>query len=185
VSNAGWLDPALGLLIVAGCALLFAAAAVHKLRSPAHFTEVFAAYAVLPAAVARAAAPLVPWVELTAAAALIWAPGRRAGIAAAIGLLLAYALAIAVNLRRGRRTLDCGCGPASHARPIAAWMVWRNLLLALAAAAAILPWSMRGIGPTDWLTVGGALAALTVLYLALDRLLGDIAPRARAMRGGA
>ena len=161
MSNAGWLDPALGLLIVAGCALLFAAAAVHKLRSPAHFTEVFAAYAV------------------------IWAPGRRAGIAAAIGLLLAYALAIAVNLRRGRRTLDCGCGPASHARPIAAWMVWRNLLLALAAAAAILPWSMRGIGPTDWLTVGGALAALTVLYLALDRLLGDIAPRARAMRGGA
>ncbi len=178
------LDPTLGYLVVAGCALLFAGAGAHKVRSFAHFAEVFAAYQVLPQALARSVAWLVPCAELAIAAALLWTPGRRAGVAAAIGVLLAYALAIAVNLRRGRLNLDCGCGPMRDRRPIAWWMVGRNLLLALGLAVAALPWTARALGATDALTIAGGLAAATALYLALDQLFGEVAPRARAMRGG-
>ena len=42
------LDPAFGYLIVGGIALLFATGGIHKLRSFESFTEVFAAYRVLP-----------------------------------------------------------------------------------------------------------------------------------------
>ena len=69
-------------------------------------------------------------------------------------------------------------------RPIAWWMVGRNLLLALGLAVAALPWTARARGATDALTIAGGLAAATALYLALDQLFGEVAPRARAMRGG-
>ena len=54
------LDPAFGYLIVGGIALLFAIAGTHKLRSFEFFTEVFAAYGVLPDAWARRLAWLIP-----------------------------------------------------------------------------------------------------------------------------
>jgi hypothetical protein len=126
------LDPAFGYLIVGGVALLLAAAAGHKLRNLSLFTEVFAAYRVLPDAWARRCAALIPCIEIAIAASLLWEPLRPWAAAAAIGLLIAYAAALGLNLMRGRRELDCGCGTSGNRRPIAAWMVWRNPLLALA-----------------------------------------------------
>ena len=50
-----------------------------------------------------------------------------AGIAAL--LLGLYAAGIVVNLRRGRRHIDCGCGVGSRAQPISAGLVVRNTVL--------------------------------------------------------
>ena len=58
-----------------------------------------------------------------------------------MALLLTYAIAIAINLARGRRDLDCGCAGPNERRPIAAWMVWRNVGIAILLAAVLLPWS--------------------------------------------
>jgi len=71
------------------------------------------------------------------------APLACGASAAGAALLLAYAAAIAINLQRGRRDLACGCGGPHERRPIAAWMVWGNLLLAGLLGAVLLPW-MRG-----------------------------------------
>ena len=177
------LDPAIGHLIVQGVALLFATAGVHKLRGLAAFTEVVAGYRVLPQAIARRTAWLIPCAELAIAAGLAAERNLRATLVAAIGLLLGYAAAIAWNLVRGRRDLDCGCGSHRNRRPIAAWMVWRNMLLAAALGLAALPWSRRTIGLTDLLTLGGGLAASAMLYMAIDGLLAEIAAKSRAMRG--
>lgn len=176
------LDPAFGYIIIAAAALLFAGAAVRKTQDLARFTEIFAAYRVLPEALARRAAWLIPCIEITVAAALLWAPGRRAGLASAVALLLGYGAALGVNLLRGRRDLDCGCGAARDRRAIAPWMVWRNLLLAAALGAAALPWSSRALGSTDALTLLGGLLACALLYATADRLLGDVAPKAVALR---
>ena len=146
------LDPAIGHLIVLGGALLFASAAAHKLRGFGAFTEVFVAFGALPAAWARRLAWLIPCLELTIAAGLAAERDNRAALVAAIGLLLVYASAIALNLARGRRDLDCGCGSYRNRRPIAAWMVWRNVGLAAALGFAALPWSQRTgrpAGPAD------------------------------------
>jgi hypothetical protein len=176
------LDPAIGYLIVAGIALLFASAAVHKLRDLARFAAVFAAYHVLPDAPARRVAWLIPCLELGIALALCWESSRRAALASAFTVLIAYAAALGVNLLRGRRDLDCGCGAARGRRVIADWMVWRNLLLASALGIAALPWSLRPVGMTDLLTVVGGLMVGATLYAAVDRLLGDVIPKAMTLR---
>ena len=177
------LDPAPGYLIILGIALLFAVAGSHKLKDLATFAEVFAAYRLLPESWARRAAWLIPCAELTAAAGLLFEPICRYALIAAMAILAAYASALALNLARGRRDLDCGCGAPGQRRSIAAWMVWRNLLLVLALAVAALPWSPRALDMADLLTVAGGLMATALLYLVVDQLAGDVAPKAlRLMR---
>jgi hypothetical protein len=177
------LDPALGYLIVLSFALLFAFAGGHKLRNLALFAEVFAAYRVSPDSWARRTAWLIPCVELAIVPALLWAPGRSWAVPAAAGLLIAYACALGLNLARGRRELDCGCGTVGNRRSIAPWMAWRNLLLALVLGIAALPWAARPLNGSDILTVTGGLVAMAVLYVAVDQLLGEVAPKAMALSG--
>jgi hypothetical protein len=172
------LDPAPGLLVSLGIALLFAAAAAHKLRALARFAETLAAYRVVPESLARRAAWFIPCAELAAALALLWEPRRPAFALPAVCLLLLYAGAMGVNLARGRRDLDCGCGTARQRRFIAAWMVWRNIILAAALCAVALPYSPRPVTVTDLLTIAGGLAVSAALYATVDRLLGEVAPRA-------
>jgi len=177
------LDPAAGLLLVGCLSLLFASASLHKLRDLAHFTEVLRAYRVLPEGAVRLA-PLVPLGELMVAAGLLSSVARSgAGLGGAV-LLVAYAAAIAVNLGRGRRDLACGCGGPDDARPIAPWMVARNLMLALGLlAVALVRWKARLLLPVDALTVGGGVAIATLLYVSLDQLLGRASAWTAALRG--
>src|SRR5271165_1253120 len=135
------LDPAIGLLIMACIALLFASAAAHKLRDLATFNEIFSAYGLAPIISRARMAWLVPMLEIADAAGLAVKFSRPYAAALGMLLLLGYAAAIAINLKRGHRDLACGCGGPER-RPIAAWMVWRNALLALAAGVAFVP------GPT-------------------------------------
>jgi hypothetical protein len=177
------IDPAVGVLVLACLVLLFASAALHKLRDPRHFTEVLRAYRVLPEGAVRLA-PLVPLAELMAAAGLVLSATRSGAGLGGAALLAAYAAAIAVNLGRGRRDLACGCGGPDDARPIAPWMVARNLMLAVTLlAVTLVPWKTRPLLPVDALTVGGGLATATLLYASLDQLLGRAAAWTAALRG--
>jgi Methylamine utilisation protein MauE len=172
------IDPAISTLLAGAFALLFATAAFHKVRDLDAFSQVFGAYQIVPAGPSVAA--LVPALEAAVAAGLVVPASRPvAGLTGAV-LLLSYAVAIAVNLRRGRRELSCGCGGPDERRPIAAWMVIRNLLLTPALAAVALPLSARPLGPADWLTVAGGLGIAALLYVSADRLLGRVAPRSAA-----
>lgn len=176
------LDPAIGLT-VAGCfALLFASAALHKLRDVAHFMEALRAYRLLPETAVRLTGVALPVLELAIAIALLLAAARNAAALMGVALLLGYAAAIGVNLARGRRDLACGCGGAQDARPIAPWMVVRNLLLGLVLACVLVPWKPRTLLATDALTVAAGLAVAALLYASLDRLLGTLA-RSTAFRG--
>jgi Methylamine utilisation protein MauE len=172
------IDPALGLLIVVALALLFAVAAIHKLRNLERFARVLAAYRVVPEAAARRLAWTIPCLELAVAFALPSPPARRWAAGGAAALLILYAASMGLNLARNRRDLDCGCAAAGRRRPIAAWMVWRNLILAAAALAAALPSAARPLAGADLVTVIGGVAASVAFYMALDRLLGEIVPRA-------
>jgi hypothetical protein len=178
------LDPAIGALLAGVFALLFAAAAVHKLRAPAQFAEVLAAYRLLPPGASRLAIA-IPLLEGLLAAALLVRAARAPAAAAGAALLLVYAAAIAVNLRRGRLDLACGCGGPDERRPIAPWMVVRNVLLALALAALVRPWLARPWSAADAVTVVGGIAVAALIYLSLDRLLSRVAPRAARLTGAA
>jgi Mn2+/Fe2+ NRAMP family transporter len=176
------IDPAIAFLVVACTVLLFAAAAVHKLRDLRRFSEIFAAYRLLPLGAGRHATRAVPLLEAAVAVGLLFAGSRTTAAIVGIVLLLAYAGAIAVNLRRGRRELACGCGGPDDRRPIASWMVWRNVGIAVLLAAAMLPWSQRSLVLTDAVTVGFGTATCALVYLCLDRLLGRTGRKTHELR---
>jgi len=178
------IDPAVGALLAGAFALLFASASLHKLLDLKHFAEVFRAYGVLPPGLARIS-PLVPILEFTVAATLLAGPSRTAAAAGGVALLFAYAVAIGINLARGRRDLNCGCGGPNDRRPIAAWMVWRNLMLAAFLGATLLPWGSRPMGAADALTIGAGTAVAALLYISLDSLLGRLMPQTAAWRTSA
>lgn len=175
------LDPGIGFLLLGCFALLFVSAALQKLRALPRFAEVLRAYRVLPAAAAQLAV-LVPLLELAVGVALL-VPGARSGAAAAGAALLAlYAGSIALNLARGRRDLACGCGGPDERRPISAWMVWRNILLALMLGWAFAPWTLRVLTLTDEFTVIFGVLTIALIYLCADQLLGN-AQRSAQLKG--
>jgi hypothetical protein len=170
------LDPAIGNLIVGSFALLFASAASHKLRDREQFAQVFAAYGIAPGLYQWRLTWLVPTLEIGVAVALLPPVTRAAAAAAGAALLLGYAIAIAVNRRAGRDAIACGCGGPDQQRPIAGWMVWRNLLLAVVLGLTIPRWGARALEWTDGATIGFGVAAIALLYWCAERLLGQ--PRA-------
>jgi uncharacterized membrane protein YphA (DoxX/SURF4 family) len=160
------------MLIVASIALLFASAGVHKLRDMRRFDEIFSAYGLMPALARLRVSRIVPILEIGVAAGLLIDVCRPYAGAVGIVMLWGYAAAIAVNLRRGRRDLACGCGGPDERRPISAWMVWRNILMSLALAVVLQPWASRPLGFTDGVTIVFGLLTITLVYLCTDRLLG-------------
>lgn len=167
------LDPAVALALRAALALLFAAAAVHKLRDFSSFRAAFAAYDLVPASAAGVAARATVALEIALSIALI--AGSRPAPFGAAALLTVYALAIGVNLARGRRDLDCGCaGPASRSR-ISEGLVARNLILAGLALAASLPATARPFVWLDAFTVAAAVLSLALVHLSSETILANAA----------
>jgi hypothetical protein len=170
------IDPAFSAVVALGMALLFAAAVLHKLADWPRFRTALANYRIAPEWLAPGLALAIVALEIAAAALLPVPSSRPAGALIAAGLLGSYAVAIGVNLRRGRTSIDCGCfGPAAR-NPIGYWMVIRNLLLAILVLAAALPVSSRSLTALDALTIGGAVTCLAILYAAHEALQ-RVAPR--------
>ncbi len=178
------IDPAVGALLASAFALLFAGAALHKWIDPERFAAAFRAYEVVPPPLLWLSR-IVPVLELAVAAALLPRAARSGAAALGMALLITYAAAIAVNLARGRRDLDCGCGGALERRAIGPWMVWRNLVLAALLAVLLLPWGPRPLIAVDALTIAVGTAVTALLYMTLDALLARGALQAAPLRQGA
>lgn len=112
-------------------AAVFAVAGAAKLRDRDGTTSTLEQFG-LPPVWARPGALLLPLAELAVAGLLLFDSTARAGAAGAIGLLAAFAIAIAASLARGERP-DCNCFGQVHSEPVSASTLVRNGLLALPA----------------------------------------------------
>lgn len=177
-------DPVIAATLRCLLALLFAGAVWHKLADLTAFRIVLYDYRVLPPALVTPVTALVVATEVALAAALPWAGAAPTAPWIAMALLAVYAVAIAVNLARGRRTLECGCAPSAYRQPLSEWLLLRNAALIGAAALTLLPASPRAWVGLDWLTVAGAVATGAMTWAAAQRLLalatsGPTVPRMR------
>ena len=164
------LDPAMSWLLGLGIALLFGIAAGHKLADRERFLAVLGNYDLVPARLVPLAGMAIVAAEVGAALLLVLPPVRTPGAYLSVALLAAYALAIAINLLRGRTRIDCGClGFGRHDR-IAWTMVARNLVLIALALALLLPASPRRLVAFDVLSISASLAAIALLVATLVRL---------------
>ena len=164
------MPPLLTLIIRLGLSILFATAAVSKLRNRRDFYAAMLAYQLLPPRWAMSLADILPWAEGAIVIGLIL--GIDAALPAAGSLLLTYAAAMGVNLVRGRRDLDCGCGDAPQ--PLNIWLVARNLVLAgTALATSLWPAGTRIWKPVDALIVVSAVSVLALIYVSSHRFLAN------------
>jgi hypothetical protein len=177
------LDPVVGWLLALALALLLGRAAFAKASDRLRFLGTLEAYRLLPSPLNAAASVALPTLEGIAAVGLLLNGTRHVAAVGAALIFLVYGFAIASNLSRGRRDLDCGCTGPLERRPIAAWMVVRNGCLAGVALAITAPWNVRPLEATDALTLGVGLPVLMLLWSTVDRLLGDILPRGAALKG--
>ena len=137
------IDPVIGLTCRLLTALIFGSAALGKIRNRAHFTAVLRDYQILPASCMAPAAAIVIAAEGFVTLAIWFPPLRETAAGVAVALLVAYALAIALNLWRGRREIDCGCSfgiaEGGSGEPISWVLPLRNGILASICLIAGLP----------------------------------------------
>jgi len=176
------LDPALHAALRCALALLWLVSAGHKLRDPARFRAALTGYRLIPAPAVRGFAAGIAGLELALGLALLAPATGPAPALATAALLALYALAIAANLVRGRRAIDCGCG--AQPRPLAEGLVLRNAVLIGIALAAALPATGRELVWIDATSILGGSAALATLYAAADAALAN-GVRSRGLRARA
>jgi Methylamine utilisation protein MauE len=166
------IDPVIATIVQYALAWLYLSAAVHKLRDISDFRGVITTYRVVPEVLVGAVAWLVVGIEAAIGFGVLFR--QPIAFAGAAMVLFGYAAVIGLNLLRGRRFIDCGCGGA--AQPLSVGLVVRNVVLAMAAVCALAPTTSRAIGWVDVVSmVAGVLVAGT-LYAAANQLL---AARAR------
>jgi hypothetical protein len=141
--------------------LIFLLAAAQKLRHWRLLPGVIGNYRLLPRWSVGAVAAFLPSVEMLVGVGLLSGQLDSRPAIAAIALLLAFAIAMAINLARGRSHIDCGCGQTFLAQHLSWALVARNLVL----AALLLP-SLAKLTPTADVWTGAAAGfGFFLLYL--------------------
>jgi hypothetical protein len=166
------------LVILIACGVLvavFLRGLWHKLSDFAMFKAVFADYEMVPRAAVAPAAMALALAETAIVAGLVFAATRPVAALGAIVLLVAYAAAIAVNLRRGRYLIDCGCGGPGHG--LSWFLVARNAVLVAIAAVALVPAATRALSNADAVLIALSVVTVWLLILAVEQVGANDAHR--------
>ena len=125
------METSLGLLIRFALGTMFLAAGASKLSDLGEFADAIKLYRIIPGATAGAVARMVSVIEVVLGTVLLLGVAIPFASVAGSVLLVIFALAMAVNLIRGRQ-IPCGCKRESE--PIQIKHIVRNAL----AVAALL-----------------------------------------------
>ena len=174
------IDPAFADLLALALGAIFATSGAMKLGDLELFEGAAANYRLLPRRLERPFAWTLPLVECFSAGGMLFSATRLAAASMLLLLLAIFSGAIAINLARGRRNIDCGCfGPALR-QELSGWLLARNLLLMVMAGLAAMPASARPIVWIDLVTIGMGAMTLIILYASANVALGN-APGTRAL----
>jgi peroxiredoxin len=157
-----WFDSLL-LVTRLGLSGVFAVAGLAKLLDIPGSQRALVGFG-LPKWLAVPLGSVLPVVELSISLTLIPAAIARWGALAALGLLLLFVLAIAINLAIGRRP-DCHCFGQLHSSKTGPGTLFRNVLLA--AAAGLVAWRTPPPVPAQAWESGLSPSLLVALVLAV------------------
>jgi uncharacterized membrane protein YphA (DoxX/SURF4 family) len=167
-------DPVLRIALALALGWVLVEAGLHKLRNPRHFGALIDDYRLLPRGAGRRVVRPLGALEALVAVSLLMPFTHRTGLLGAAVLLAVYFFAMAVNLARGRREIDCGCGAPGQGQTIGAGLLGRNALLAgVALWLALTPAVSRPTVWLDWMVSLQAAAILVLLYATINRLLAN------------
>ncbi len=158
--------PEVALAIRTLVSLIFLTAAYGKLRHWLAFQGVIANYRLLPEVLVAPVAYLLPPVEALLGAALLLGLGSPWPEVAAASLLTLFAVAMGINIGRGRRRIDCGCFQSALKQSLSWKLVIRNGVLSLLLGVAALS---KGVPGDLFMLVNGLLVG-GVLFIILQSL---------------
>ena len=167
------LTEALALLI----ALVFAAAAIAKLTAWSELPGVVQNFRVLPRTLVMPVALLLPLLEAAIAPSILVKETRPAAALSAAVLFTVFGAALAMNYRRGRRHIDCGCFRSDLKQPISVAVIVRNCFLAVCALLLLLPAGRAAaLSPLAWAIAVAGAVTLFLCYLSVGLLFRAPAP---------
>jgi hypothetical protein len=152
-------------------ALVFARSVAHKVAEFSFFSATLGEYRLLPPLFVGPTALTLTAAEAAGIALLIIPDTRTIGALLAMFLLSVYAGAMAINLRRGRFKIDCGCGGPGQ---MISWaLVIRNLLLAGAAFFVATHTAAFDAIPAGTLVVFSGVLLCWLLLAIFDQIIGN------------
>jgi hypothetical protein len=174
--------PEFDVAIRSAMALVFLSAAIGKFR---HWTElrgVIDNFRLLHAWSVPTAAAILPPFEAAVGVTLPLPSSAHWAELSAMALLMLFAVAMGINLARGRREIDCGCFQATLRQRISGWLVARNGLYVTLLAVA---YSSPPDRPEPALVLNGVLAGIG-LFIAVQclELLKSLRPSWAVSRRG-
>ena len=109
IKNNSWIELAARWIL----GVTFIYASYHKIISPAEFANIVYGYDLFPEIFIHLIAIVIPFIELIAGSALIIGLYPRSAAIIINGLLLAFIIALTINLIRSHE-FDCGCFSAAQ-----------------------------------------------------------------------
>lgn len=176
------LDPTLPHMGAALLSIVFLSGGWQKLRNIDSFAMAIEQYQLLPASLAPGAAWGMLAAELAAGVLLLPIATRELGAALALLVLVVVTAAVAINLMRGRRAIDCGCGGPEGSQHLSWGLVLRNGLLSLSVGLAVTSETQRELVWLDGVTVVVGTLAMYGLYAAANQLMAN-QPRLLKLKG--
>ena len=163
------IDPVIDIVVRCAFALLFALAGLEKFHDRATFQFQLEEYQLLPKQIIPVASMGIIFIEIVIAVALLL-PNAIYGVLMGAALLMAYGMAILINLLRGRTWMDCGC-LGSTGEGLSYWLVTRNLVLSATLIMLLIPVIPRTLVWLDYFSIIAAVVGAAIAYVVLNTLL--------------
>ena len=160
------LSESLALLV----SMVFAIAAISKVMAWGELPAVVQNFRILPRALAFPVALVLPPLETAIAVGILFDGTRPIAAVFAIFLFAVFGTALAVNLHRGRRQIDCGCFRSSLNQPISVAVILRNLILAVCTLLLLPAEQAPSLSPLAWAIASSGAASLFLCYLSIGLL---------------
>src|SRR5262245_3128730 len=131
-------------------AFIFALAGITKAADLAGTRKAAVSFGI-PEKLAIPVGACLPFVEMLVALALLATNTAWFGAISALGLLMIFAAAIALNLARGEAP-DCNCFGQLHSKPVSWSLLARNLVFATVAGLVVVQGNKSlGLSAFNWL----------------------------------
>ncbi|MBT8447175.1 MAG: methylamine utilization protein MauE [Gammaproteobacteria bacterium] len=166
------MDPVISLTAMLLLSFVFVIAGLHKREDRVFFEATLSGYELVPPGLTAPLSRIIPWLEIGGGIALLVPPLRTAALVIVGGLLVVYTSAIAFNLLRGRRDIDCGCAGPGMRQNLSGFLLVRNGLLAVAWLAAVSS-AARPLVWLDWLVIVAATALACAAWTTFNLLLAN------------
>ncbi len=166
-------DPFFLRFVSLGFSLLFLLASMHKFFGFDEFAAALKEYELVPRRLIRLPVYLIPIAEASLAFGWLFAGQVHIVAYASAGLLAAYALAMGINLYRGRGHIGCGCsfgGALQHDQGLSAGLVLRNVGLASVALVVTLSGPYREFSAGEYVMLVAAVLVSALLHASVSQL---------------